>query len=435
MLQHPVLKVAALALFVTGPGLPATAAAATSITDPAATSTPTTTPSSTASVGPTSTPTTTPTSTPNGTPTTTPSTTIGVTPTATADPATVAVLALPGMLTVPGARKALPWPKTGHAQLAVAGIGPLGRSGNRKAAPIASVTKVMTAYVVLRDHPLPAGRNGPTIVVTAAEAGTYARRKARGESLVKVAAGERISQRQALQGLLLASGNNMADILARWDAGSVRGFVRRMNTTAARLGMTSTHYADASGLAAGSRSTTDDLLKLAPAAMADRTFATIVGQKSATIPLSKIKNTNKLLGRHGVIGIKTGSTMAAGGCLLFAARHTVAGKPYTIYGAVLGASGPRILTHALATSDALVVATRKSLRSTTLLPAGRTVATLRSSAGDSVRLTLRRDFTVVGLPGLTYTVSLPPGLAPCQVPTTLIARTGARTVALPLVTT
>jgi serine-type D-Ala-D-Ala carboxypeptidase (penicillin-binding protein 5/6) len=291
----------------------------------------------------------------------------------------------------------------------------------------------MTAYVVLRDHPLPVGRKGPTIVVTAAEAATYARRKAAGESLVKVAAGERISQRQALQGLLLASGNNMADILARWDAGSVRGFVRRMNTNAARLGMTSTHYADASGLSANSRSTTNDLLKLAPAAMADPTFKTIVRQKSATIPLNKIKNTNKLLGRHGVIGIKTGSTMAAGGCLLFAAQRTVAGKKYTIYGAVLGASGPRILTHALASSDALIVAARKSLTSTILIPAGRTVATLKSSDGSTLRLTLDRDFTVVGWPGLTYTLRLPPGLTPGQVPTSLIVDTPAKTITLPLI--
>jgi D-alanyl-D-alanine carboxypeptidase (penicillin-binding protein 5/6) len=437
MPQNPVLTVVALTLFATGTGLLAPAHAATRSADPAAgtNALPTTTATSTGSPTPTSTSSGAPTSTPTPTATTTPTATEtpSISPTAVPDPATVAVLALARTLTVPGAKKAMPWPKSGHARLAVAGVGPLGRSGDRKAAPIASVTKVMTAYVVLRNHPLPPGRKGPTIVVTAAEAATYARRKAQGESLVKVAAGERISQRQALQALLLASGNNMADILARWDAGSVRGFVRKMNLNAARLGMTSTSYADASGLSARSRSTTNDLLKLAPAAMADPTFAAIVRQKSATIPLNKIKNTNKLLGRHGVIGIKTGSTMAAGGCLLFAARQTVAGKKYTIYGAVLGASGPRILTRALASSDALVVAARKSLRSTTLIPAGRTVATLRGSDGRTLRLALARDLTVVGWPGLTYTLSLPSGLTPGQVPSAVIVRTPTKTLTLPLI--
>jgi len=364
----------------------------------------------------------------SATPTPGPSTT----PSATASPATTAVLTGPARLRVPGSTKTIAWPKAGHAELAVAGIGVMGRSGNRKSVPIASVTKVMTAYLVLRDHPLAAGQNGPKIKVTHAEAASYARRRAAGESLVKVASGERITERQALQGLLLASGNNMADILARWDAGSVPTFITRMNQTAAELGLTSTHYADASGLNAASRSTTTDLLALAPAAMADPTFAALVRQTHATIPLNKIKNTNKLLGRHGVIGIKTGSTRAAGGCLLFAAQRTVAGHVYTIYGARLGAPGPKILGNAFASSDALIVAAGKALRATTLVPAGQVVATLTSADGTLVSLAPTRNLTAVGWAGLTYTLSLPAGLQPGQVPATLTARIAGQTITVPL---
>lgn len=352
-------------------------------------------------------------------------------PTTTPTPATTAVLTGPTHVRVPGSAS-ISWPKHGRAQLAVAGIGVMGRSGDAKSVPIASVTKVMTAYLVLRDHPLTAGQNGPKIKVTHAEASSYARRQAAGESLVKVASGELISERQALQGLLLASGNNMADILARWDAGSRSAFIDRMNQTAAELGLTSTHFADPSGLNAASRSTTADLLVLAPAAMADPTFATLVRTRSASIPLNKIKNTNRLLGRHGVIGIKTGSTSAAGGCLLFAAQKTVAGRVYTIYGARLGAPGPKILTNALANSDALVVAAGKALRVTTLVPAGRAVATLTSADGTLVKLAATQDLTAVGWPGLTYTLALPVGLQPGQIPTVLTARSGAQTVSVPL---
>jgi D-alanyl-D-alanine carboxypeptidase (penicillin-binding protein 5/6) len=316
----------------------------------------------------------------------------------------------------------------------VAGVGLVGRSGNLRPAPIASVTKVMTAYTILRDHPLAAGQDGPRIRVLRSEAAAYARRRAAGESLVKVSASRPVTERQALQALLIASGNNMADILARWDAGSTRAFVRRMNADAALLGMTSTHYADASGLNPASRSTTADLVRLARAAMAGDTFAAIVRQQRASIPLNQLRNTNKLLGRHGIIGIKTGSTRAAGGCLLFAAHRVVGGRVYTVYGALLGAPGPKILTHALAASDALVVAARAALVPATVLRAGQRVATVRKADGTVVSLALGRNLDVVGWAGQTYRLSLPRGLPPGQVPTTLTARTPARTLTVPLVT-
>src|SRR6266487_1044764 len=83
-----------------------------------------------------------------------------------------------------------------------------------------------------------------------------------GDSLVPVAAGERISERQALVALLLSSADNMAWILARWDAGSEGAFVARMNSTASRLGMTSTRYTDPSGLARTTVSTAADQVRL-----------------------------------------------------------------------------------------------------------------------------------------------------------------------------
>ncbi len=327
----------------------------------------------------------------------------------------------------------MPWPKAGQAGLEVAGVGELGTSGMQRASPIASVTKVMTALVVLRDHPLAEGQNGPVIRVTRAEADSYARRKRAGESLVKVKAGPTLTERQALQGLLIASGNNAADILARWDAGSIATFVTKMNALATNMGLPSTHYADTSGLNARSRSNPRDLIKLAGVAMRDSTFASIVQTRRASIPLNKIRNTNRLLGAHGVVGIKTGSTRAAGGCLLFAAQKLIGGRIYTIYGAVLGAPGPRILTHAFTSSNALIVAAAKALRSTTVLPQGTPVATVTHQDGTVVNLMLGRPLTVVGWPGQSYMLSLPPGLAPGQDPTAVTARTGAQAISIPLI--
>jgi serine-type D-Ala-D-Ala carboxypeptidase (penicillin-binding protein 5/6) len=363
---------------------------------------------------------------------TTPGRAAAITPSPSATQA-AAGLVLAKKKTLPG--DDLPWPDSGQAMVQVAGLGTVGHSGSTRAVPIASVTKVMTAYTVLRDHPLAAGQSGPTITVTALEAAAYPAQKAAGLSLVKVAPAEKITERQALQALLLASGDNMAEILARWDAGSQSAFVQKMNANARRLGMTSTHYADAAGLNAASVSTAKDLLKLAPVAMAETTFAEVVGESTATIPLNKIRNYNYLVGRDGVVGIKTGSTSAAGGCLLFAARHTVSGHTYTIYGALLGIAGSysTILPNALSASAALISATERGLRKTTLIRAGDAVASMANADGTTTTFTVEHSYSVTGWAGLKYRFSLPAGLRPGQAPTKLTVHTPKKTLSLNLV--
>src|SRR6185437_4666261 len=118
---------------------------------------------------------------------------------------------------------------------------------NQRPAAIASVAKVMTAYLVLRDHPLEPGEDGPTITLTGDDVDDTERRRRNEESVVPVAAGERLTEQQALLALLLPSANNVAAVLARWDAGSEARFVARMNATARSLGMTHTRYTDPSG--------------------------------------------------------------------------------------------------------------------------------------------------------------------------------------------
>ncbi|BEP12210.1 hypothetical protein acdb102_05210 [Acidothermaceae bacterium B102] len=249
----------------------------------------------------------------------------------------------------------LPWPVVGTATLTVAGVVHRGPGADR-VVPIASVAKVMTAYVILRDHPLTDTDDGPAITVSPGEAAAYAGQRARGESLVEVEAGERLTERQALEALLLPSADNMAWILARWDAGSPASFVQRMNDEATRLGMRHTSYTDASGLAADTVSTATDQVALAAAVLQVPMMATIVGEATATLPVAGlVHNYNSLLGQDGVIGLKTGSTSAAGGCLLFAAR-TAQGE--LVIGAVFGqpGRGRAMISAALAASDRLVVA-------------------------------------------------------------------------------
>jgi serine-type D-Ala-D-Ala carboxypeptidase (penicillin-binding protein 5/6) len=247
------------------------------------------------------------------------------------------------------------WPASGQAAFVRTGQAQVQAGPNQYAAPIASVAKVMTAYLVLSHHPLRLGQDGPTITLTAADVADTDRRRGQHESVVSVAAGEQLTERQALQALLLPSANNIAAVLARWDAGSADRFVSRMNATARALGMTHTRYTDPSGYDDATASTAADQVRIVERAMNLPVFASIVGTPSATLPVAgTVRNTNSLLGHNGFVGVKTGSTAAAGGCFAFRAVRWIGGRRTTITGVVLGQPGHDQIAAGLAAADALV---------------------------------------------------------------------------------
>jgi D-alanyl-D-alanine carboxypeptidase (penicillin-binding protein 5/6) len=246
------------------------------------------------------------------------------------------------------------WPAYGQAAVQI-GQAPIQASPNQHAAAIASVAKVMTAYLVLRNHPLALGQDGPTIVLTEGDVADTERRRGQQESVVAVAAGERLTELQALQALLLPSANNVAAVLARWDAGSEGRFVARMNAAARSLGMNRTRYTDPSGYDDATVSTAADQLRLVDRAMRLPVFARIVGTPSATLPVAgTVHTTNALLGRGGFVGVKTGSTGAAGGCFAFRAIRWIDGKRTTITGVVLGQPGRDRIAAGLGAAAAIV---------------------------------------------------------------------------------
>jgi len=213
----------------------------------------------------------------------------------------------------------------------------------------------MTAYLVLGDHPLAPGQDGPTITLTDADVADTDRRRRQQESVVSIAAEEQLTERQALQALLLPSANNIAAVLARWDAGSAGRFVARMNATARSLGMTHTRYTDPSGYDDATVSTAADQVRIVDRAMRLPMFASIVATPSATLPVAgTVHNTNTLLGHDGFVGVKTGSTAAAGGCFAFRAIRGIDGKRTTITGVVLGQPGDNQIAAGLAAADAMV---------------------------------------------------------------------------------
>jgi D-alanyl-D-alanine carboxypeptidase (penicillin-binding protein 5/6) len=253
---------------------------------------------------------------------------------------------------------AVAWPAYGESAADVSGAGLVPGPGATRPVPIASVAKVMTAYVILRDHPLAAGAPGPLITVRPQEAAAYASQVRNGDSLVPVAAGETITEREALEALLLPSADNMAWILARWDAGGQALFVARMNATARQLGMTATTYTDPSGLAASTTSTAGDQVRLGRAAMRVPALVAVVAMRTADIPVAGVvRNLNTLLGHDGIAGLKTGSTDAAGGCVLLAAWRQAGSRTTLIIAATLGQPGTMrtMLPNALRAGSALVL--------------------------------------------------------------------------------
>jgi serine-type D-Ala-D-Ala carboxypeptidase (penicillin-binding protein 5/6) len=246
------------------------------------------------------------------------------------------------------------WPAYGQAAVQI-GQSPIQAGPGQHAAPIASVAKVMTAYLVLRDHPLGVGEDGPAIRLTAADVADTDRRSRQGESVVPVVVGEQLSEWQALQALLLPSANNIAAVLARWDAGSLARFVAHMNTTARSLGMARTRYTDPSGYDDATVSTAADQLRIVELAMRLPVFARIVATTSVTLPVAgTVHNTNRLLGRNGFVGVKTGSDKAAGGCFAFRAIRLLHGKRTTITGVVLGQPGHDLIDAGLTAADEMV---------------------------------------------------------------------------------
>ena len=240
---------------------------------------------------------------------------------------------------LPGGSRETPiaWPEQGQAALAL-GSGRAAASPHQEPAPIASLAKVMTAYVTLERHPLRGEQEGFTITVSAAQAQAEARESAQGASVVAVRPGERLTERELLQALLIPSGNNIAQMLATAVAGSESGFLEEMNAQADALGMRRTTYTDPSGFDPGTVSTAADQLRLLRRAMRFAVFRGIVSMPSVTLPVAgTLTNFNPLIAA-GFAG-KTGSDSAAGGCLAFFTRVTSGGRRLTAAGVVMGQGG------------------------------------------------------------------------------------------------
>jgi D-alanyl-D-alanine carboxypeptidase (penicillin-binding protein 5/6) len=299
---------------------------------------------------------------------------------------------------IPGTAPALPWPARGSAAVGVSGLGFVASSGNEQAIPAASVTKVMTALVLLTDKPLTTGEPGPTIAMSEVDVQSYEGDLKGGQSVVKVEVGEQLTELQLLQGMLIPSANNLAETAARWAAGSVDAFVAKMNARADALHMAHTKFADVSGASPASVSTPTDLLTLGVAAMQNPVFAETVAMPQVDLPVAgRVYNVDAALGRNGIVGIKTGSGLNTGANFLFAAEVTVDGHEIVVYGCVMGQPTLAIAFNA---SKGLISTVSQAVHVRRIISRNDSVATLTTPWGNGSDLVSAADVDLVEWPGM-----------------------------------
>ncbi|WP_258873507.1 D-alanyl-D-alanine carboxypeptidase [Microbacterium sp. AG157] len=283
------------------------------------------------------------------------------------------------------------WPAEGEAAIALDGVpGTLSSSASAPES-IASITKVVTALVVLDRQPLAPGEQGKSYTFTQADSADYWQYRARGESSLDVPVGGSLTQLQMLQGMLIASANNYAQRLSTDLFGTDAEFSAAATTYLAERGIEGITIVNPTGIEAGNTATPAALIALAERALANPVIADIVRTPELTLPgAGTFKNGNALLADPGVVGVKTGTLDAWN--LLTAKDITVGAATVRAYAAVLGQPGPDSRNQA---ARDLFARIEQELQPKPSVPAGTLVGKAQTLWGPDIDLVTASDATVV----------------------------------------
>jgi D-alanyl-D-alanine carboxypeptidase (penicillin-binding protein 5/6) len=302
----------------------------------------------------------------------------------------------------------LDFPGYGSAGIGAIGYpGVLASAGSADPQPIASITKIVTALVVLDAKPLAQNEAGPAITFGELDEQFYADQLAQNGSVKSVYAGQVISERDALTVMLLASANNYAQSLASWAFGSEEAYLGAARAWLDREGLTGTSVTEPSGILPSNTSTVPDLIELAKRVIADPVLSTIVATQTADVPdVGVVTNRNELLGIAGIDGIKTGTLDESGACLLFSADETVGAQTVTIVGVVLGGPDHGTINAAI---QGLIAQATSGFREVQLTTAGEPFATYDTAWGDEAEAVAAEDLALAVWSPTPVTVSMDAG--------------------------
>jgi D-alanyl-D-alanine carboxypeptidase (penicillin-binding protein 5/6) len=259
--------------------------------------------------------------------------------------------------------------------------GVLGRAGADLPVPIASISKVITALVVLGARPIAEGSDGELLTFDEQDQQYFLDQIPVDGSRAEITVGETLSERVVIEKMLIVSSNNHSLSLARWAFGSLDDFTVAAAAWLTANGLSDTTLVEPTGLSPRNTSTVADLIQIGKLALADPVVAQIVATAAIDLPESgPVANSNDLLGIGGVDGIKTGNTDEAGSCLLFSADRQIGSQTVTIVGVVLG--GPNEDATAVAVQQILDQA-YAGFREIEVVAAGTELATYATPWGDA----------------------------------------------------
>lgn len=262
-----------------------------------------------------------------------------------------------------------------------------------RARPIASITKLITALVVLDARPLDdADDPGPTLHFDRADHALYDKYYVRNATIARMPTGSSMTLREALQMMLVISASNYAEAVANWAFGGPWGYTQAVERWLAEYGLDDTTIVEPTGIDPRNTSSPADLVRIGELAMKNPAIATIVGMPHLDVEGHSGANTNTLLGQNGVRGLKTGTLNSSGANLLFQAELAVGpGEPVIVTGAVLGGPSRAAVDSQV---NALLDSIRAGYRPVTVARGGNRVGTYTTPWGAEADIVLERDAVV-----------------------------------------
>jgi D-alanyl-D-alanine carboxypeptidase (penicillin-binding protein 5/6) len=303
----------------------------------------------------------------------------------------------------PPAAAAIALPVEGVSAVSVAGadgyLGPNASgvwmtAGTGEPRPIASITKLITALVVLDAKPLATADDpGPTITFDKAAHDLYDEYYVLGATIAPMPTGTSMSLRDALATMLIPSASNYAEAISTWAFGSQSAFVGAARRWLAANGLSATTVVEPTGISPRNTSTPSDLIAIGKLAAANPTVARIVAAPSVSVPGHGLMfNTNGLLGSAGITGLKTGNLGENSYNLLYSASLDVGtAERLTVIGVTLGGSSRESVNTQVLT---LLSSIRNGFHEVPLAQSGQEVGSYTTAWGSTARIVVAQDAAI-----------------------------------------
>ncbi|MFE1665233.1 D-alanyl-D-alanine carboxypeptidase family protein [Microbacterium sp. P02] len=278
-------------------------------------------------------------------------------------------------------------------------------SGTEEARPIASISKLITAMVILDAYPLGVGDPGPEITFSKADHDLYDEYYLRGATIAAMPTGSTMSLHDALATILIPSASNYAEAVSTWAFGSQGAYLDATAAWLEKNGLTGTTIVEPTGNSPRNTSTPTDLIALGTLAAADPVIAEIAATPSLTLPgPGTMSSTNDLLGTNGVTGLKTGNLGEGSYSLLYTASIDAGpAGPLSLTGVVLGGSSRASVDRDVV---ALIDSIRAGFHDVPLATAGQDLGSYSTPWGSTARIVVGEDASIFTWSDTPITVSM-----------------------------